>query len=73
MVSIKFSKNANALYVQFEQEHKRIANTIPIGNDRFLDVDEAGNVLGIELLLSKDLPEEAYEAIQRINSIELIS
>lgn len=72
MVSIKFSKNANALYVQFEQEHKRIANTISIGNDRFLDVDEAGNVLGIELL-SKDLPEEAYEAIQRINSIELTS
>ncbi|MEM4391498.1 MAG: DUF2283 domain-containing protein [Candidatus Nitrosotenuis sp.] len=71
MDSIKFSRDARALYVKLDHQNKRIAETIPIGQDRFLDIDENGNVLGLELILPRDMPEEAYKAIIRTNSIEI--
>ncbi|HEX9845023.1 MAG TPA: DUF2283 domain-containing protein [Candidatus Nitrosotenuis sp.] len=73
MDSVKFSREAKALYVKFDKENRRIAETIPIGQDRFLDIDEKGNVLGIELLFPKNMPEEVYEAIIRTDSIEITS
>ncbi|MEM3063962.1 MAG: DUF2283 domain-containing protein [Candidatus Nitrosotenuis sp.] len=73
MDSIKFSRDANALYVKIDtKKNNRIAKTIPMGEDRFLDVDEKGNVLGIEILLPENNPE-VEEAIIRTDSIELTS
>ncbi|WP_268542029.1 DUF2283 domain-containing protein [Candidatus Nitrosotenuis cloacae] len=73
MDSVKFSREAKALYVKFDKENRRIAETIPIGQDKFLDIDEKGNVLGIELLLPKNMPKEVYEAIIGTDSIEITS
>jgi uncharacterized protein YuzE len=72
MDSIRYSREANALYVRLDSGKKRIAETIPMGDDRFFDVDEKGNVLGIELLLPENAPE-IQEAIIRTDSIELTS
>ena len=69
MDSVKFSQKAKALYMKFDKDGC-IAETIPIGDDRFVDIDENGNVLGIELLLSKNTPDEVYKAIIRTKSIE---
>ena len=70
MDSVKFCQEAKALYMKIDKENRRIAETIPIGDDRFVDIDENGNVLGIELLLSKNTPDEVYKAIIRTKSIE---
>lgn len=67
---IKFSRDARALYIKLDTQGKRIAETMPLGNDRFMDVDENGNILGFELILPANLPKEAYDAIFKTASIE---
>lgn len=73
MGSIKFSRDARALYIKLDTQGKRIAETIPLGNDRFMDVDENGNILGFELILPANMPKEAYDAILKTASIEITS
>jgi uncharacterized protein YuzE len=73
MGSIKFSRDAKALYIKLDTHGKRIAQTIPLGNDRFMDVDENGNILGFEIILPADLPKEAYDAILKTSAIEITS
>jgi uncharacterized protein YuzE len=72
MASIKYDKEANALYVRVAPRRRRIKETISLGEDRFLDVDEKGHVIGFEILLPKSMPKEASKAIARSkDTIEL--
>jgi len=71
MDSTRYSEEANTMYVKISKDKRHIAQTLPMGNDRFMDIDEAGHVLGIEILLSNTTPEEAYEAIKRTESIKI--
>lgn len=69
MASIKYDKEARALYVRVAQGKKQIKEMISIGEDRFLDVDKDGRVIGFEILLPKSIPKEALAAIARSKDI----
>ena len=72
MASIKYDKEAKALYVRVVPGKRQIKETISLGEDRFLDVDEKGHVIGFEILL-KSMPKEALKAIARSkDTIELV-
>jgi uncharacterized protein YuzE len=73
MASIKYDKEANALYVRVAPKKKHIKETISLGEDRFLDLDENGHVIGFEILFPKSMPKEAAKAIARSrDTIELV-
>ena len=72
MVSVMYDREANAMYVKVDDK-KKIKKTISLGEDRFMDVDESGHVIGIEVLLPKEIPQEAQEALFRSkDKIELL-
>jgi len=55
-------------------KNKKIKNTISLGDDRFLDVAEDGTIVGVEVLLPKNLPLGVKEAFLRSkNEIEITS
>lgn len=73
MASIRYDKEAKALYVKVAPGKRRIKETISLGEDRYLDVDDKGRVIGFEILLPKSMPKEAVKAIARSkDTIELI-
>jgi len=51
------------MYVRTSNKKSKIKETISLGEDRFMDIDENGQVIGIEVLLPKDMPEEAKKAL----------
>ena len=67
MVSIKFDKESGAMYVQLRKA--KVTKTIPMGKDRFIDVNEAGKIVGVEVLIPTNTPE-INEAIA--NSTDVI-
>ena len=68
MVSITFDKDANAFYIKISD--KKIVKTIPSGNDTFVDVDERGEIVGLEVLNStENVTEEFAKAITRTTAI----
>jgi uncharacterized protein YuzE len=73
MALISIDAETNAMYVRVSTEKRKINETISLGEDRFMDVDELGQVIGFEVLLPKAIPSEAEEAIIRSREqIELI-
>ncbi len=51
---------------------KKIVKTIPSGNDKFVDVDERGEIVGFEVLNSAlTITEELAEVIARTKAIEI--
>lgn len=80
MASVSYDPEAKALYVDMmddddiESKKKKIAKTVPLGNDWYLDVDEAGKAVGLEILFPQDLPQEAVDAIiNNPKGIELLT
>ena len=69
MDSIKYDEEAGAFY--FKIKEGIITHTIPLGNDKFLDVDESGTAIGIEILHEKNIPFELHEIMRRTDSIEI--
>jgi len=70
MVSITYDKDANAFYIKLSD--KKIVKTIPSGNDKFVDVDERGEIVGFEVLNStENITEEFTEVIARTKAIEI--
>ncbi len=61
MVSIKYDEEAGALY--FHMRKGKIARTISLGKDQFLDVDKDGKMVGLEVLLSDKIPAGAKKVI----------
>jgi len=73
MASIKYDKEANVLYVRVATNKKHIKETISLGVDRFVDLDDKGHVIGFEILFPKSMPKEAAKAIIRSkDTIELV-
>ncbi|CUR52195.1 protein of unknown function [Nitrosotalea devaniterrae] len=66
MVSIKFDKESGAMYVQLRKG--KVTKTIPVGKDRFIDVNEAGKIVGVEVLMPVNAPE-VNEAIAKSSDI----
>ncbi len=70
MVSIIYDKDANAFYIKISD--KKIVKTIPSGNDKFVDVDDRGEIVGFEVLNSAlTITEELAEVIARTKAIEI--
>ncbi|NHH97643.1 hypothetical protein DYY66_2200 [Candidatus Nitrosotalea sp. FS] len=73
MASIKYDKEANVLYVSVAPNKKYIKETISLGEDRFVDLDDKGHVIGFEILFPKSMPKEAAKTIIRSkDTIELV-
>ncbi len=70
MASVSFDQEARALYVKLD--NNKIAKTIPLGDDRFIDVDESGKAVGFEILLPKNMSSEITDMIKRSKSIEIL-
>ncbi|MEO9277691.1 MAG: DUF2283 domain-containing protein [Nitrososphaera sp.] len=69
MVSIKFDKDAGAIYVRVRKG--KVAKTIPMGDDRFIDVNQTGKIVGMEVLIPADVPEIDEAIAKSTDVIEL--
>ena len=67
MVSVSFDKESGAMYVRVRKE--KIVKTIPLGKDRFIDVNKSGKMIGIEVLLPTTMPKEVNEIISRSRDV----
>jgi uncharacterized protein YuzE len=72
MGSIKYDRQAHSIYVSLTKEKKRIAETIPMGDNRFLDVDVTGKAVGIEIILPKSAFKKIDGALALSKEIELV-
>ena len=73
MALVQYDKEANAMYIRLTSENKKVRETIAIGENRFVDVDENGTAIGLEIILPKQMPREFEEIILRSKKeIELI-
>lgn len=70
MVSVSYDKESGAIYVRLLKE--KVAKTISVGSDRFIDVDESGKAVGIEILLPKTMPEVEKAIMKSSSEIELL-
>ena len=62
MASVTYDPDAKALYIELK-DGKKVAKTIPAGNDRYFDLDEDGKVIGVEILFAQDMPQDLIDAI----------
>ena len=64
MVSITFDSEAKALYIQIIEDAK-LAETIPLGQGKYMDISESGKAIGLEIIFPVSTPQEAINAIIR--------
>ncbi|MBM3910857.1 MAG: DUF2283 domain-containing protein [Thaumarchaeota archaeon] len=70
MDSVTYDEDAKALYIRIGT--KKAVRTLPLGNDKFLDIDSTGKVVGIEVLTnSKITTPEFDEVVRRTEEIKL--
>ena len=53
----------------FRLSKGKITKTISLGKDRFIDVNESGKMIGVEVLLPKTMPKEVNEVISRSSDV----
>lgn len=56
MASLEYDKEARVLYVKFSA--KKIKETEVLNDSTFFDIADDGSLVGIEIMLHEDLPEE---------------
>ncbi len=56
MASLKYDPSSKALYVKIREG--KVAETEPLNDSVFMDLDRAGRLVGIEVILSKELSAE---------------
>ena len=61
MVSVRYDVEAKALYFQITKG--KVAKTVSLGKDQFLDVSKNGKIIGLEVLLLNKIPIEAKKII----------
>lgn len=64
---IHYSKEADAIYMRFKETD--IANTDELSEDIIADYDDAGNVVGIEILGVSDKADLNELVIQSFNKV----
>ncbi len=70
MASVSVDFDANAMYVSISK--KKVKETISLGDDRFIDVSKDGTVIGVEILLPKNLPPKTKEVFIRSDEIKIL-
>ena len=68
MVSLEFDPEVNAMFIRFK--NGKVVETEPLADNVIVDLDENGEVLGIEILLPK-LAEEQREFVARLMKIKV--
>ncbi len=68
MVSLEFDPDVNAMFIRFKKG--KVAETEPLADNVIVDLDESGEVLGIEILLPK-LAEEQREFVARLMNAKI--
>ncbi len=68
MASVEFDPKVNAMYVRLKKGE--VAESEPLADNVVLDIDENGEVLGIEFLLSK-LDEKQMQFIERALGVKV--
>ena len=63
MVSVEFDPGVNAMFIRFKDG--KVAESEPLADNIIVDLDEDGEVVGIEILLPK-LEREQKEFVARI-------
>lgn len=63
MALVTFDPEAKAMYVSLDKKKVRIAKTIPMGEGKYLDVTENNEPVGLEIILPRNVSEEAVDAI----------
>jgi len=72
-MALKYDIEANAIYISVGEGKKKVFETIQLGENRFVDVDETGTMIGLEIILPKKVPREMEEVLERSKEIiELI-
>ncbi len=61
MASLRYDKMAKALYVRIRRG--RVVKTEVLNDSVFVDLDGEGRLIGIEVILPKDLPQEVASRI----------
>jgi len=65
MASLEFDDEVNALYVKLRKG--KISSTEPLADNIVVDLDEDGNVLGLELLLPQEIRKDIKAQIKKGN------
>jgi len=63
MVSLSVDKDSGSMYVKLRKD--KIIKTLSLGKDRFIDINEKGKIVGIEVLMPSKLSEEVNEVLSR--------
>ncbi|MBE8540067.1 DUF2283 domain-containing protein [Geoglobus acetivorans] len=63
MVSVEFDPEVNAMFIRFKKG--KVSESEPLADNVIVDLDENGEVIGIEILLPK-LAEEQREFVARL-------
>lgn len=53
MDSSIYDSEANTMYFRFTKERKPVAITLPLREDRFMDLDKDGTPIGFEIIFPK--------------------
>jgi len=61
LASLRYDKMAKALYVRIRRG--RVVKTEVLNDSVFVDLDGEGRLIGIEVILPKDLPQEVASRI----------
>jgi len=61
LASVQYDESARALYVRLRRA--KAAKTEPINDSVFIDLDARENIVGIEVILPRDLPRETLRKL----------
>ena len=61
MASLKYDERAKALYLKLSDS--KIIETEPVSDSIFFDIAEDGSLVGVEVILPKDMPEERVKKL----------
>lgn len=70
MVSTTYDPEAEALYIKYH-ENEKVAKTVNLGNDVYIDLSSNNVLLGIEVILPDKLDIE--EKISKIAGLEILT
>ena len=63
MALVTFDPDAKAMYISLNDRKAIVAKTIPLGEGKYLDVTDANEPVGLEIILPSEIPKEAIDAI----------
>ena len=61
MDSLKYDERAKALYLKLSE--RKVAETEPVNDSIFFDLAEDGSLVGIEVIIPRDMPEEKVKKL----------